>query len=83
LNTWNHVVFKRESSIGYAFLNGISRGSKSGFINNFTSRVLNIHNGWPNEFTQCRISNVMIYNRSLTTSEIQQNFNALRGRFGL
>jgi hypothetical protein len=24
-----------------------------------------------------------IYNRALTASEIQQNFNALRGRFGI
>jgi len=29
------------------------------------------------------ISQVSIYNRALTASEIQQNFNALRGRFGI
>ena len=29
------------------------------------------------------ISNVSIYNRALSTNEIQQNFNALRGRYGL
>jgi hypothetical protein len=29
------------------------------------------------------ISNVSIYNKALTSAEIQQNFNALRGRFGL
>lgn len=29
------------------------------------------------------ISNIMIYNRVLTPTEIQQNFNAFRGRFGL
>jgi hypothetical protein len=29
------------------------------------------------------ISQVQIYNRALTASEIQQNFNALRGRFGI
>jgi hypothetical protein len=29
------------------------------------------------------VSNIMIYNRALNTSEIQQNFNALRGRFGI
>ena len=26
---------------------------------------------------------VRLYNRALTASEIQQNFNALRGRFGI
>jgi hypothetical protein len=29
------------------------------------------------------IAQVSIYNRALTASEIQQNFNALRGRFGI
>ena len=30
-----------------------------------------------------RISTTQIYNRALTAQEIQQNFNALRGRFGI
>lgn len=30
-----------------------------------------------------RISMIHLYNRALTASEIQQNFNALRGRFGI
>ena len=30
-----------------------------------------------------RVSNTSIYNRALSAAEIQQNFNALRGRFGL
>lgn len=30
-----------------------------------------------------RISNIKIYNRSLSDAEIQQNFNAQRGRFGI
>ena len=30
-----------------------------------------------------RMSNVSIYNRALTAAEIQQNYNALRGRFGI
>ena len=83
LNTWNCVVFKRESSTAYAFLNGVSKGSKSGFTNNFTSQVLNIHNGFGTEFAQCRISRVSIYNRALSATEVLQNFNATRIRFGI
>jgi hypothetical protein len=30
-----------------------------------------------------KISNVQIYNRALSASEVQQNFNALRGRYGI
>jgi len=32
---------------------------------------------------QCSISNCLFYNRALTASEVLQNFNALKGRFGL
>ena len=34
-------------------------------------------------FTTGNISSTQIYNRALSESEIQQNFNALRGRFGI
>ena len=33
--------------------------------------------------TNATISNIQIYNRALTSAEIQQNYNALRGRFGI
>jgi len=35
------------------------------------------------EFSACQVAYVSAYNRVLTASEIQQNFNALRGRFGI
>ena len=37
----------------------------------------------PTAFFNGNISQVSIYNRALTASEIQQNFNMLRGRFGI
>jgi hypothetical protein len=36
-----------------------------------------------NGYSNSQVSNVSIYNRALTASEIQQNYNALRGRFGI
>jgi hypothetical protein len=35
------------------------------------------------QFFNGNIAQVSMYNRALTASEIQQNFNALRGRFGI
>jgi len=35
------------------------------------------------EFFNGYISNVMIHNKSLSSIEVLQNFNALRGRFGI
>jgi hypothetical protein len=83
LNTWNHVVFKRESSVGYAFLNGVSKGSKSGFASSFSTQTLNIHNGYGSEFASCGISSVRIYNRALNSNEITQNFNATRSKYAI
>jgi hypothetical protein len=45
-------------------------------------------NGWNlnNQFSQysdCQISNLICYNRVLTAQEIQRNFNAIRGRYGI
>ena len=40
-------------------------------------------NGRPNQVSDCQIANLICYNRVLTAAEVQQNFNALRGRFGI
>lgn len=37
----------------------------------------------PSGYTRGRINNVLLYNRILSTSEVQQNFNAHRGRYGV
>ena len=35
------------------------------------------------EYATARIAQVLVYNRALTTDEISQNYNAVRGRYGL
>jgi hypothetical protein len=40
-------------------------------------------NGVAGSHYQGKISYIQVYNRALTPQEIQQNFNALKGRFGL
>jgi len=82
-NAWNYVVFTRSASVGYAYLNGVSYGSKTGFTNSFTAQILNIHNGWLTEFVDCKLPTAQIYNRALTATEVAQNFNALRSRYGI
>ena len=42
-----------------------------------------ISRGYGGDYFNGNISVVHIYNRALSESEIQQNFNALRGRFGI
>lgn len=75
LNGWvNGVrVFNGENDLGYGSVSTAqSRVNKLGAYSAGTSYNLD-----------GALSNVQIYNRALTASEIQQNFNALRGRFSI
>ena len=38
---------------------------------------------WSISYSQCNIASTQIYNRALTASEVLQNYNATKGRFGL
>jgi hypothetical protein len=50
---------------------------------NRTTRIgINWQGGWGTYYNM-KIGAVHIHNRALTSTEIQQNFNALRGRFGI
>jgi len=49
--------------------------SSSYYVGRHWTSAVQVHDGF--------IPQVSVYNRSLTASEVQQNFNALRGRFGI
>ena len=34
-------------------------------------------------YLPCKISHIHVYNRALTATEVKQNFDALRGRYGI
>lgn len=89
LNSWTNMCFTWVS-------NGTSAIYKNGTL--YTSRSIgNVpstnpssigriglgHGNNGDEYFAGRISTTSIYNKALTASEIQQNFNALRGRFGI
>ena len=84
-NTWYHIVFVYDTDLKQKiYLNGVlnvSQTSATGFAG--TTAVLNIGIYYSPYLFDGLISNVRIYNRALSLVEIQQNFNALRGRFGV
>lgn len=68
------------------YINGILVGSASrtGWISAYhTSLYLGWDAGGTNEFMLGNFYSFSHYNRVLTATEIQQNFNAVRGRYGL
>jgi len=86
-NTWYNVVFVREGNSitgGYkAYLNGILYGNAN---TGTWSTTASLSVGGRTDVSQPlngNISQVLIYNRALSALEVSQNFNALRGRYGI
>ena len=88
---WYHFAFVREgtgSNESKFYFNGVLAGSMtvSKSLSNAGNEGLRIgeDNNWANAFMNGKISNVKIYKgKGLTATEVLQNYNALKGRFGL
>ena len=88
-NTWYCATstYNVSSATATLYLNGNQIGSP---LSSFTAISSSTFNGvvgaedyiFSNKLVG-NIAQVQIYNRALTAAEIQQNFNALRGRFGI
>jgi hypothetical protein len=79
LNTWYRFCYVKNGDLYINEMRYTGSGTDNTYgvisLGNTRSDVNNRLNG--------RISNAKIYNRALTATEISQNFNALRSRFGL
>lgn len=87
-NTWYHTVFTMNSGTVNTYVNGVIRDSNvssgSGYVTTFGS--VNLGRGFilaGNRYFSGRIPSFRLYNRVLSLSEVQQNYQALRGRFGI
>jgi hypothetical protein len=86
INTWYNVVISRISGVTYFYSNNslIVSGNDSGNIGSWgTTFNIGRYGGDLGYNLQGRISNIMVYNKGLTKLEIDQNYNATKGRFGL
>jgi hypothetical protein len=89
INQWISVVMTNSSSQSNLYLNGNLVSSldtiSDSFIrnNNADLRVGRYTHTSLNGYSNSQTAQVSIYNRALTATEIQQNYNALKGRYGL
>ena len=94
-DNWNHATFTFDSSsktVTY-YINGVSSGSSSQSSYSYSSSnpydTLQIGrsmygSGPYTSYYDGRISTIKIYKeKALTAAEVKQNFNALRGRYGV
>jgi hypothetical protein len=85
-NSFNHLVFVKSGTSTIGYLNSVNTiqytGSPIIKCTGLSFSLGKFIQGAGREF-KGNISNTKIYNRALTASEILQNYNALRGRYGL
>jgi hypothetical protein len=88
-SVWQNIVYSKNgtSLLGYsngsqAFTPPAASTSTVGYQSNKNLRIAGGVSAALREFTG-NISQVSIYDRALSATEITQNFNALRGRYGL
>jgi len=92
-NTWYHIGLTyigggATSTNKQLYVNGVNvpfNTSGSANLNIPANSTLSIgrDHGRTTAHFNGKIANFKIYNKALTASEIQQNFNALRGRFSI
>ena len=95
LNNWKHYVFEMRTDVSYTnnkiYVNGVEQslsqvtGTENSGNRSFNSGQGRIA-GWRadnNYRMSMDLALFKVYNKALTASEVQQNFNALRGRFGI
>jgi hypothetical protein len=85
--TWNQIVLTRTSSnsqVIYLNATQIGIGNVSTSFSDGQTDFGAIHGNLAYDgYLNGRISNIKIYNRALTAAEVKQNYDALKGRFGL
>ena len=86
-NTISYISITRSGLINTVYINGVSIGTFSN--GTVLASNLNFQLGWAiprnkaEAYFKGSIYSSQIYNRALSASEVQQNFNATRARFGI
>jgi hypothetical protein len=84
LSTWNCVVLTRSVSTAKAYINGVntSTGANPYGVLATTTANINFGIGYAGVWVG-NMGPMMLYKRALSADEVQQNFEAHRGRYGV
>ena len=86
-NTWSNVCFTRDTDTYISYLNGVQTKTSTSVGLNWSGvgRASKIGGGVSGTVSNYsgKLPFLGIYNRALTSSEVLQNYNSVKGRFGL
>ena len=84
-NVWVNLCVTVSGTTVKTYFNGdlLTTQVMDSTIKNFASEVFGIAAGYGYYRAQGDVSAASVYNRALTDVEVRQNFNALRGRYGI
>jgi hypothetical protein len=85
INTWGHYCVVYNGSNVSIYRQGVFQGSQAttGTANWSMGMQIGYWQGGTGYQWSGKIDTVTMYNRALTATEVQQNFNALRIRYGI
>lgn len=89
-NTWYNLTVTLNGTIPLMYLNGVQTNITTSKVNT-TSKSITVNQAFigrrgdaqGNDYFGGTISSIKDYNRALTATEVQRNYNALRGRYGI
>lgn len=86
IDTWYNIVLTRISGVTYFYRNGtfITSQADTGSIGSWgTSLTLGNYGGGGGYFHYGYYGGISVYSAGLTSDQVSQNFEALRGRYGI
>lgn len=87
VSKWWNITAVKASANAYIYRMGVLEATKGSSMSFTVDKIpaIGCHDGTTQkiEFIKAKIANIKIYNRALADSEIKQNFDAVRSRFGV
>jgi len=80
-DVWYHIVGTYDGSTARIYINGSLDASGSTSRNTNTVNWRIGRSAWGGNYHNGKISNIRLYNKALTASEVLQNYDALKGRY--
>jgi len=84
-NQWYHLGFIKNGTSGTFYVQGSQDGTSTGINKTYTDTGYVIGGGYrdSSHYLSGNIASTQIYNRALSATEVLQNYNATKTRFGL